>query len=235
MAQTFKDEGLFVKFKDEFIDKDYADKIFEGCSKLNWPNQIKPRRTSITFGDDGLIYTIRVRDVKIHRYATSWNKFQNNLLILLKNKIEKCTKLKFNFCAILRYEHGGIFIQKHKDKEMLNGTTICGISVGDTRKFQLSSPYNLKRDPVCLELTHGSIYLMYPPTNSYWSHEILPDEHKGMRYSLTFRNIPIENLVKEIPIYPKCKTLLKTGNKKGQECGANIKILNSETCKRHIK
>ena len=38
--------------------------IFDGCEKLRWPDT--SRRTSITFGDEGLIYTVKIRDIETH-------------------------------------------------------------------------------------------------------------------------------------------------------------------------
>ena len=234
MSQVYKDEKIHFEYIQKFISKSTSDKLLEECDKLdfthNHPNQ-KPRRTSITFGDDGLIYTIRVRDVAIHRYAAPWSALKG--LTELKERVEKYTKLKFNFCAILRYVDGTINIRKHRDKEMTLGTSICGISIGDSRTFQLTPPDYINIEPLTIELANGSMYIMHPPTNSYWMHEILSEENKGMRYSFTFRNVPSENIAKEIPVYPRCEAILKSGEKKGEKCGVNVKDGLHSMCKRH--
>ncbi len=229
--QTFKGYGLHLDFSSNFIPDKEADELFKGCNVLDWPIQKRPRRTSVTFGDDGLIYCIRIRNVEMYRRAIPWNKF--SALEKLKKKVENLLGFAVNFCAILRYENGDVIIRKHRDKEMVNGTSIIGVSVGHTRRFKLSPP-GKNDEPIILELNHGSMYCMHPPTNTYWTHEILTaDPGKGMRYSLTFRNIPTDNLVKEIPTYKRCKTLLKTGERKGQECGSIIHDVTLDTCKRH--
>jgi alkylated DNA repair dioxygenase AlkB len=236
MAQVYKDINLNFEYINQFISKDRADKLYKECDELVWPETT--RRKSITFGDEGLIYTIRVRDVAIHRKCTGWTES----LYRLKQKVEKyvnsrtSTPIVFNFCAILRYPNGSVGIRKHQDKEMVLGTSICGVSLGDSRTFQLSPPtygHSSNIEPLKIELKHGSMYCMYPPTNSHWSHEILSEENKSVRYSLTFRNVPSSNLIKEIPIYPRCSALLKSGNKKGGPCGAQIKDGKSLMCKRH--
>lgn len=230
-TKIYKDYNLNFEYIDAFVSKVDVDNLFEECGKLLWPDQNKPRRTSITFGDEGLIYSIKIRDTIIYRKAICWSGLKG--LIELKDKVERHTKLKFNFCAILRYENGTVAIQKHKDKEMVLGSSICGVSIGDTRIFQLSPPSYVNTEPLKITLSSGSMYIMHPPTNSYWMHEILTEPEKTMRYSLTFRNVPENNLIKEIPVYPKCQALLKSGPKKDQVCGANIK--DGTACKRHKK
>jgi 2OG-Fe(II) oxygenase superfamily len=140
----------------------------------------------------------------------------------------------------MKYPHGDIVIKKHRDKEMTSGTSICGISVGTTRKIRFlpTSYINAKNsEGITLNLTHGSLYCMLPPTNDKWTHEILPENKEiGVRYSLTFRNMDINNMIKEIPKKQLCNAILKTGKRKGQECGTDT-YYNKEhpfRCGRHI-
>jgi alkylated DNA repair dioxygenase AlkB len=103
--------------------------------------------------------------------------------------VEKMVDEKFNVCVVQRYPNGSYGINPHKDKEMIIGTTICGISFGAKRKLRLHSPKYMKLDNIELDLEHGSLYVLKSPTNTYWSHEIVKDKNINKpRISLTFRN-----------------------------------------------
>ena len=92
---------------------------------------------------------------------------------------------KMTVCAIQCYPNGPIEIKKHYDKEMKFGTKICGISLGSQRKLELSRFEKTHE----LQLPHGSLYVLNPPTNNNWMHAIPPQpEVHGARISLTFRN-----------------------------------------------
>lgn len=104
--KTYTAEKLNVIFKDNFLTKGEADIIFDGCEKLRWPDT--SRRTSITFGDEGLIYTVKIRNIETYRLAKNWDTFPE--LISIKHKVEKLTGVLYNFCAILRYLSGDICI-----------------------------------------------------------------------------------------------------------------------------
>lgn len=107
------------------------------------------------------------------------------MLFDLKKIIEKETKDTYTCCVIMRYPHGKIGIGKHKDKEMIAGTTIAGLSLGSTRSFEFT--YGTKKH--LLKLLSGSLYVMKPPTNTFWTHEIKQDiKIDQARISLTFRN-----------------------------------------------
>lgn len=213
-----------------------SDKLFELCDKLEWKN--KERRSNITFGEDGSVYrtTFGSHDnAKTYdRKVLSWDLFPDvDLLMCIKDKVDKLINSASNICAIMRYPNSSSVIKKHKDREMKEGTTICGISVGAKRRILFTkyyTNYNGNND-VMLELNHGSLYCMHPPTNNKWFHEILPEkESAGVRYSLTFRDMIFENDPNLINItenqpqgnithFTYCDALLKSGKRKGERCG----------------
>ena len=66
------------------------------------------------------------------------------------------------------------------------GTSIYGLSLGATRKLTMLR-YN--QEPFYLPLEHNSLYILRPPTNTYWKHCIPKQvKIKESRFSLTFRN-----------------------------------------------
>lgn len=234
--QEIRGLGLAVDFNDSYLSKEKSDEIFEFCDKtVNWNPKMENRRSNVTFGETGLIYAVTFQENTVYRKAISWDTYP--CILKLKKKVEATTintaPNGYNFCAIMRYPSGNVAIKKHRDKEMVHGTSIVGISVGSTRRLQLTPPYEFKKYPTILHLTHGSIYCLLPPTNDRYVHEILKDTDAGVRYSLTFRNVP--NAITSVPLVVKikCDAILKSGLRKGEKCGATVKLSNANTCKRH--
>jgi hypothetical protein len=216
--QQILDTLLRVDYCDKFLEPAVADELLLCVEQLDFtPN----KRSTILFGDEGLIYSVTYHGHTSHHKTINWASLP--ILLPLKSHIEQLYKHTFNFCAIMKYPNGDTVIGKHRDKEMVAGSTICGISVGVTRRLQLSPPGWLNQSPHVLNLTHGSLYALLPPTNDKWLHEILKDTTTQTRYSLTFRNLPTDILITEIPVYPKCK---------GQYCLADIKD-DKTRCLRH--
>ena len=92
---------------------------------------------------------------------------------------------KITVCIVQCYPSGKIGIGHHRDKEIVPGRPILGLSLGATRVLEL------KRkgcDTLQLPLPSGSLYAMKGQTNNRWSHSIVKDTKvKDVRYSLTFR------------------------------------------------
>jgi alkylated DNA repair dioxygenase AlkB len=111
-------------------------------------------------------------------------------LIETKAIIERLVGIDLNVCIIQKYANNSIGIKRHRDKEMTPGTSICGVSLGQKRILRISPPTFLHTESFDINLNHGSLYVLKPPTNDYWFHEIPPQvqESDGVRYSLTFRN-----------------------------------------------
>ena len=106
---------------------------------------------------------------------------------VIRDRAQEITGEKYNICVVQRYPSGKVGIKPHRDKEMTKGTTICGVSVGETRVLTINGKKNIN-----LSLNPGSMYVFNPPTNTYNTHCIQKkDDTKGPRISLTFRNYPI--------------------------------------------
>ncbi|CAH6418201.1 2OG-Fe(II) oxygenase superfamily protein [uncultured virus] len=145
------------------------------------------RRNSLLFGDPGLIYSVTYRDNTTHREVTPWDYLP--ALPELKSLVEKVTEQKYTVCAMQRYANGSVGIAPHRDKEMVLGTRICGVSLGTTRTITFSKGNDLNVVPLSISLNSGSLYVMNPPTNQTRLHSIIKEPHvKGSRISLTFRD-----------------------------------------------
>lgn len=231
METVFEGPQLTVTLNDKFLSTIESDDLYNGCIGLKWPISYEKRRVNITFGDDGLEYVVNIKGNTIRRKAVGWNNLKG--LLEIKDKLEKYAQSTFNFCAIMRYDNGSIIIKKHKDKEMCDGS-IYGISVGSVRRLKLS---RTGCQSATLHLQHGSLYTLHSPTNSYWVHEILPEENVGSRFSLTFRRIKTDDTmpVDIVPIQSAvCTALIKSGPRKGSRCGSKIHD-GAKTCKKHAR
>jgi alkylated DNA repair dioxygenase AlkB len=182
-----------VDFYEQFIEN--HDAIQKNIMKhAVWTRPLSNRRTNITYGNTGLVYKITFGGYggrpknEVHRKALPWD--DNPIIKNLRDIVSNITGEDYNFCVLQYYPNGNIGINPHKDKEMVKGTTICGISFGETRRLIMSG-YG---ENETYSLTPGSMYVLNPPTNSYYTHCIQKEPNlKKARISLTFRNVPMNN------------------------------------------
>ena len=231
-----------VKYRAEYINFDFypmamprnfADQIFEACNALPWQRQ--NMRTTITFGNPGLTYTVQFgKNPPYSEAVRPWDEL--SFFKILKPYLEQVTQKQYNFCAINRYPNGNAGIGLHRDKELATGTTITGVSVGAERDFIVQLPKYINSDPIRLKLFHGSMYSMNPPTNERCYHSVpIQPEISGIRYSLTFRDAEPDNF-ETVPVAPviKCVALLKSGPRQGEACNAAVRG-DGNLCGRHNK
>lgn len=147
-------------------------------------------RKQATYGDAGLAYTYS----GVKRLACPWTPTLQHI----REAVTKTTGQTFNFVLVNRYKDGSDHMGEHRDdeKELDPLCPIASVSLGaardfifrhrDTRGKQSSS----RIEPVKMELAHGSLLLMNPPTNTFWYHS-LPVRKKVLapRINLTFRRI----------------------------------------------
>lgn len=141
-------------------------------------------RTSMLFGDPGLIYRVTYQNSTTEREVYPWDTLP--ALPQLKELVSKITRQKYTVCAVQCYPNGRIGIAPHRDKEMVAGTRIAGLSLGAERTIEFTRAHH---ESVSIKLPSGSLYVMNPPTNQKWLHSITKQsEIKDKRYSLTFRD-----------------------------------------------
>jgi hypothetical protein len=240
--EIIKRPGLSVGFSQSFLNEKMAGDVFDFCKNLHWKPNSESRMSNITFGEKGLVYVVKFKENTVYRTTIPWENYE--IIMSLKKMVEELTGETaphgYNYCVIMKYANNDVIIKPHRDKEMVHGTSICGISVGSTRSLKLTPTYNKYNGSMLCELTHGSLYCLLPPTNDNYLHEILPGGRKNeVRYSLTFRNVAHAPKIIDIPpktisVQGKCPCKLKTGLRKGESCGALIKDgSGGNFCKRH--
>lgn len=146
-------------------------------------------RKQATYGDPGLTYTYS----GIKTPSRPWPP----ALEAVRDLICEVTHQRYNFVLVNRYKDGNDKMGEHKDdeRELDPKTPIASVSLGQPRDFYFRHqdarpPKKLNIDKVQLQLQHGSLLLMNPPTNRYWYHALPPRKSApGVRINLTFRKI----------------------------------------------
>lgn len=113
-------------------------------------------------------------------------------LLLIKEKVEKETRVDFNCVLINLYRDGKDGVAWHSDREQNFGkdAIIASVSFGETRMFRLRHKFRKDISQVEIPLHHGSLLLMAGTTQSFWQHQV-PKTTKNIlpRINLTFRQI----------------------------------------------
>ncbi|KAK9886126.1 hypothetical protein WA026_014912 [Henosepilachna vigintioctopunctata] len=120
-------------------------------------------------------------------------------LLSIKKLLQKVTGFKYNFVLVNRYRNGTDHMGEHRDDEaeLDPDVPIASLSLGQERTFVLkhmNSRKNAKEQnnikPIKIELQHGSLLLMNPPTNKFWYHSVpIRKNADRERINLTFRSI----------------------------------------------
>lgn len=120
------------------------------------------------------------------------NKLPEFLIPLLKevNDFLKENNIdsQMNSVLINYYRDGKDKINYHSDdlSQIGENPVICSISLGETRMF--SFKHKETKSKIGFELSDGDLCVMKGDTQEKWHHAILPEENKGPRINLTFRN-----------------------------------------------
>ena len=180
-----------VSMVPEFLN-DFANEIFAALEdEIEWSRPISTsRRTNATYGDPGVVYTVRFggygnRPLNIsRRVAKPWTP----LLAILRDLVSMKTGDKYNVCVVQRYPNGRVGINPHRDDEMGSNSIAC-LSFGAERCLVMKPPSYIREDEKRYNLSNGSLYVLEPPTNAHWQHSLPLDATTTPRISLTYRYI----------------------------------------------
>lgn len=201
-SRDLRGENFHCDYFSHFMPRSEADKLLSDCEgsltyftgelatvKL-YGRSIPIPRKQVAYGDDGLTYTYSGITVP----ARPWLPF----LAAVRQRIEEKTGFKFNFVLINRYKDGQDSMGEHRDdeKDLDLHHPIASLSLGQHRDFIFrhkdARGKNKTRDidPIKLELEHGSLLMMNPPTNDFWYHSLPRRANQtGVRINMTFRKI----------------------------------------------
>ena len=128
---------LNVSLDENYITLELADIIYEKCNTLfRHDKGYDNIRQCLLYGNKDLIYKTVYNGITNYASTTPWDMFPE--LITVKEQLENTVHKQFNFCAIMMYANEHVIIKKHRDKEIPMNESICGISVGATRRMLLT-------------------------------------------------------------------------------------------------
>lgn len=144
-----------------------------------------PRLTAWV-ADDGVTYTYS----GLTHEPSPWTP----TLRAIRARLRATTGIDFNGVLLNRYRNGEDSMGWHADDEPELGRapTIASVSLGATRTFQLKHRTRADVARVDLDLAHGSLLVMRPPTQAHWLHQIPKRRGRGApgeRINLTFRQM----------------------------------------------
>ncbi|XP_049721810.1 DNA oxidative demethylase ALKBH2 isoform X1 [Elephas maximus indicus] len=147
-------------------------------------------RKQATYGDAGVTYSFSGLTLSPKPWIP--------VLERVRDRVSQLTGHTFNFVLVNRYKDGRDHIGEHRDdeRELDPRIPIASVSFGACRDFFFRHKDSRGKRPsqrvdmVRLQLAHGSLLLMKPPTNTHWYHS-LPVRKKILapRVNLTFRKI----------------------------------------------
>lgn len=148
-------------------------------------------RQQAAFGDPGLSYTFS----GVTLPASPWTP----TLLKLKDSVEEAIDQPFNFVLVNHYRTGSDHMGEHRDneQELCPQAPIASLSFGQERDFVFRHRDARGRGarrkeikPVKVCLAHGSLLVMYPPTNREWYHSLPARKNAPWaRLNLTFRKM----------------------------------------------
>jgi len=185
----YQGEKLNVEVYPNFISPEFEKELFTLLdNNVKWSSKITSgRRVNQNYGDTGVSYKFSINSKIIERIVHPWE--QMPILQQIRDYLSSLTQTNYNYCVVQRYPNGNVGINPHRDKEMVSGTDIAGISLGTSRILTLTPPRSNRIDtiPIHIDLPPGSLYILKPPTNDHWLHSIEKDNSTTPRISLTYR------------------------------------------------
>jgi alkylated DNA repair dioxygenase AlkB len=114
-------------------------------------------------------------------------------LLNLRRQVEAHLGVAFNSLLLNRYRHGQDRMGWHADDEpeLAPNHPIASLSLGATRTLRFRPrPGGPGGEPFGMELHHGDLLVMHPPTQIHWHHALPPRQRvREERLNLTFRLI----------------------------------------------
>ncbi|XP_067934078.1 DNA oxidative demethylase ALKBH2-like [Watersipora subatra] len=164
-------------------------------------------RQQCAYGDPDISYKFSGAMVS----SQPWPEF----LSIVRDKVSALCGCDFNFVLVNRYKDGIDYMGEHQDNEkgLDPQAPIASLSLGRGRDFVFRHKSVRHRsrhrpadsDNLKIELRHGTLLVMNPPTNNHWYHS-LPARKQllGVRVNMTFRKLKVK-----LPnATPSSKTLL---------------------------
>ncbi|MEC8461069.1 MAG: alpha-ketoglutarate-dependent dioxygenase AlkB [Pseudomonadota bacterium] len=191
MIQCYPNIGF--SYLPSFLSQHEADLLFKHCQTLTWQQEqlklfgknITVPRQVIWMADQDCHYAYS----GVNHVPCQWSSMIHDIKI----RLNQYCQTSFNGVLLNKYQSGQHYMGWHSDDEASLGPKpiIASISIGSTRRFLLK-PKQKSDTPtkITLELAHGSLLVMFPPTQQFWQHALpATKKTKSPRINLTFRTI----------------------------------------------
>ncbi|MDE0093655.1 MAG: alpha-ketoglutarate-dependent dioxygenase AlkB [Gammaproteobacteria bacterium] len=180
---TYDPTFLLTEYADQVLKQALESIAWETRSIQLYGRTIAIPRLSAWFSESGSSYT--------YSGTTHVAKPMPTFVCDLKNLIELATNCSFNSVLVNLYRDGSDSVSWHADNEFELGPniTIASLSVGAVRDLRFKHR-QVKEEQFSLQVEHGSLLMMYPPTQENWLHE-LPKRRQVTqpRVNFSFRKI----------------------------------------------
>lgn len=111
----------------------------------------------------------------------------------MRARVARAAGVAFNSVLLNWYRDGNDSMGWHADDEPELGPdpVIASVSLGAARTFQLKHRQDKTERRIDLDLEHGSLLVMHPPTQAHWVHAVPKRRRagRGGRINLTFRYV----------------------------------------------
>jgi alkylated DNA repair dioxygenase AlkB len=184
-----------------FLKKDESNTLFSQIKEnvfLNGQMNTDPRvlgmpRLIKWFGDLGYGYS------SIYHPPQVIPKYIEEVMLKVNNfLLNQQVNSQMNSVLINYYRDGKDKINYHSDdlSQIGEEPVISSLSLGDSRVFKFKNKET--KEKVEFTLNNGDLFIMKGKTQDIWQHGVLPEEKKGERINLTFRNTQFEPLNSKI-------------------------------------
>ena len=177
-----------LKYYDNFFDYQYYTSVLSWANSLEYIKGYKKSGKEIDreqlWFDNNNNYFCKIWEKRQPRW---YPHTYDDTLTNIQNKIKRITNYDFDTCLVNKYKTGNDIISKHKDNIISFGEypDILIYSLGCSRQLQLNS--DIDNSKIIFNLEPNSLFVMSGASQKYFTHELLPNESKDTRFSLTFR------------------------------------------------
>lgn len=193
-AQHFElADGCQIRYMPTALASEFADALFASLLRdtpwqqdeiLMFGKRLPLPRLTAWYGDPTRSYTYSGIAMQPHDWTES--------LRSLKTCVEAIAGVSFTSALLNFYRTGQDGVSWHADDEpeLDPEAPIASVSLGATRRFSFKHQRDRALPKLHVELAHGSVLVMLPPTQEHWLHQIAKTRKPvGSRVNLTFRVI----------------------------------------------
>jgi alkylated DNA repair dioxygenase AlkB len=181
--------GFLKEYESNTLFSQIKENVFLNGQMNTDPKVLGMPRLIKWFGDIGYGYS------SIYHPPQVIPKYIEEVMLKVNNfLLNQQVNSQMNSVLINYYRDGKDKINYHSDdlSQIGEEPVISSLSLGDSRIFKFKNKET--KEKVEFTLNNGDLFIMKGKTQDIWQHGVLPEEQKGERINLTFRNTKFEPL-----------------------------------------